>query len=214
MRGKRISQILIILVMVIAVAGCKEKSSGFIEMTGGRMGTHITYQYDLFENKSIIEKITLKDALKCIDKTLTEDVYVYRYSNYRDGKYRFYGSQYADGVVVSDVTYHTEVSKKTGAEMVIDEECADLIVTGPIDTSNIISAEEAIEVVKTTASKHSKELCDYDNKGVYGRYLLCYDINNDRVVYEFEVNDYSRISIDANTADVVYEYYWDGCFYD
>ena len=62
--------------------------------------------------------------------------------------------------------------------------------------------------------QHKEDLCNYDEQGVYGDYLLCYDIYEQRLIYDFRVNEYSEIIPDALTGEVVKESYWDGTIID
>ena len=74
--------------------------------------------------------------------------------------------------------------------------------------------EPCFETVEKLAEEHKNELLGYRESGVYGTYLLCYDLTRDILVYEFRINDYSALSFDAKTGELVHEYYFDGVIVD
>ena len=184
----------------------------FREDIAGSVGDHIVYSYNLFENRNYSDK-QRKDMLaylEQVDSTLTEDIYITGFTEMSvDGSYKFYARQCGNGAVVSDVYYWTDVDDPDPNIVIVEGSP----VTVP-DTSGVIPAKELFEKVENLAEANSSKLNDYDSKGIYGEYLLTYDIARDLLVYDFEVNDYSNVILNAKTGELVEERYDDGVIMD
>lgn len=184
----------------------------FREDIAGSVGDHIVYSYNLFENRNYTDsqKESMLAYLEQVDAMLTEDIYVTGFTEMSiDGSYRFYARQYGNGAVVPDVYYWTDVDDPD-PNMVVAEGSP---VTVP-DTSGLIPAKELYQKVKALAEANSSQLYDYGSKGIYGEYLLTYDISRDLLVYDFEVNEYSNVILNAKTGELVEERYDNGVIED
>ena len=189
------------------------QSADFHEDIVGTVGDHIYYSGNLFEGRgySSDEKKAMLEYLETVDASLTEDLYVTGYSDGGStGDQRFYARQYINGAVVSDVYYATDWDK-TSPNIVL---ASDAQPVADLDTSNVISPEVLFPIVKEEAEKNSDKLNDYNNKGVYGFYLLSYESAGDRLVYDFTVNEFSHVKFDAVTGDLVDEEFWNGAIAD
>ena len=184
------------------------KDDTFREDIAGSVGDHIIYSYNLFENRghSDQEKKDMLEYLEKVDKKLNEDIFVTGFTIMSfDGSYRFYARQCGNGAVVKDIYYATDIDDPSPNIVIVDG--------APVkvpDTTGLIPAEELFDKVKSRAEVNSSDLCDYHSKGIYGDYLLCYDMKNDLLVYDFTVNDYSHVILDAKTGDLVEEDYFNG----
>ena len=189
------------------------QSADFHEDIVGTVGDHIYYSSNLFDSRkySADEKKAMLEYLEAVDATLSEDLYVTGYTDGGStGDQRFYARQYINGAVVSDVYYATEWDNPS-PNIVL---ASDAQPVADLDTSNVISPEVLFPIVKEEAEKNSDKLNDYNNKGVYGFYLLSYESTGDRLVYDFTVNDYSHVKFDAVTGDLVSEDFWNGAIED
>ena len=189
------------------------QSADFHEDIVGTVGDHIYYSSNLFDSRkySAEEKESMLEYLEAVDATLSEDLYITGYSSGFDiGDQRFYARQYINGAVVSDVYYATEWDNPS-PNIVL---ASDAQPVADLDTSNVISPEVLFPIVKEEAEKNSDKLNDYNNKGVYGFYLLSYESAGDRLVYDFTVNEFSHVKFDAVTGNLVSEDFWDGTIED
>ena len=198
-----------------SVAGsAKEEPDRFQDDIAGKVGKHIYYSAYMFEynDKSGSEKKELMDYLEKADKGLDEDVFVIGYKYIQiEKRYRVYARQYKDGVVIPEVTYGTDLDNPD-PNIVINRK--NQPVRSIPDKEGLIDPKGLFETVEKLAEEHKKELSDYSKKGVYGTYLLCYDLNRNILVYEFRINDYSTLSFDAKTGKLVDEYYFNGVIVD
>ena len=180
----------------------------FREDIDGSVGDHIIYSYNLFEGRNYTEKEKrdMLDYLEKVDAGLSEDLYVVGFTKMSiDGSYRFYARQICNGAVVSDVTYITDIDDPQPNIKLLDG-----TPLSTLDTSGVMDPKELIDDVEALANAHSSELCDYTSKGVYGDYILSYDERLGQLVYDFRVNEYSEVKLDAKTGSVVEEYYFNG----
>ena len=196
------------------VVSAKQEPAPFQDDIAGKVGKHIYYSTYMFEYGDMTgsEKKELMDYLEKADKGLDEDVFVIGYKYIQiEKRLRVYARQYKDGVVVPDVTYGTDLDNPD-PNIVINRKNQP-VKTIP-DKEGLIDPKGLFETVKRLAEEHKNELADYSKKGVYGTYLLCYDLNRNILVYKFRINDYSSLSFDAKTGKVVDEYYYDGVIVD
>ncbi|MBR6476833.1 MAG: hypothetical protein IKS85_00150 [Lachnospiraceae bacterium] len=226
------SKIILIAVLILSLllGGCTDQTTAFREDVAGRVGDHVYYSYNLYEGRKLDEaaKKELFDYLDVVDQKLTEDVYVtgWCYSSF-DGRILIYGQLRVNGANVPSVTYMTDFEDPTpnissGSEkyadgiQIAEGICFQDVVNSlkKMNTSSAIDPGELIPAVTERAQQHKDELRDYDKKGVYGEYLLCYDIDEQRLIYDFRVNEDSEIVFDAMTGELVKERYWDGTIID
>ena len=192
----------------------EEEPDLFQNDIAGKVGEHIYYSTYMFEyeDMTVSEKKELIEYLEEADKDLDEDIFVigYKYIEF-EKKLRVYARQYKDGVVVPEITYGTDLDKP-GPNIVINWKSQP--VESIPDKEGLIDPEDLFETVVKLAEEHKNELSGYREDGVYGTYLLCYDLTRDILVYEFRINDYSALSFDAKTGELVHEYYYDGVIVD
>ena len=220
----------VLLVLLLLFCGCAKKRDLFREDIAGKIGDHIYYSYNLYEDRNLdaAAKKELEDYLKTVDRKLTEDMYItgWCYAAY-DERIMIYGQLRINGFIVPEYSYRTDNADETpnisyGRETLSDEIEISEGVYLPnevdrlkeIDASGVIDPKDLIPQVTQKAMQHKEDLCDYDEQGVYGDYLLCYDIYEQRLIYDFRVNEYSEIILDALTGEVVKESYWDGTIID
>ena len=199
---------------VITTTTVEEEPDLFQNEIAGKVGEHIYYSTYLFEYEDMTpsEKIELIEYLEEADKDLDEDIFVidYKYIDF-EKKWKVYARQYKDGVVVPEINYGTDL-EKTGPNIVIDWKSQP--VESIPDKEGLIDPEDLFETVEKLAEEHKNELLGYRESGVYGTYLLCYDLTRDILVYVFRINDYSKLSFDAKTGELVDEHYYNGVIVD
>ena len=195
-------------------SSAKKEPDPFQEEIAGKVGKHIYYSAYMVEYKDMTgsEKKKLMEYLEEVDKGLDEDIFVVGYKYIElEKRLRVYARQYKDGVVVPEITYGTDLDNPD-PNIVINRK------NRPVGSipgkEGLIDPKELFETVEKLAEEHKNELLDYREKGVYGTYLLCYDLRRDILVYEFRINDYSTLSFDAKTGKIVDEYYFDGVIVD
>ena len=197
-----------------SVSYSKKNSSQFKEDIAGSVGEHIVYSYSFIDGKNISrseEKRILND-LKEIDKTLDEGVYIFGYEYKRDeDRYLYYGQQYSDGITVPGVYYGSDKNNKD-PNLVLRFEA--MRIEPLPDASNLVEPETLFDQVIELSEQNTSDLYDYSIMGIYGNYLLCYDVDRDILVYDFVVNEFSKVIFDANTGEVIYSDFWDGVMVD
>ena len=201
-------------ITITTASSAEEEPATFQEEIAGKVGKHIYCSTYMVEYKDMTgsEKKTLMEYLEEVDKGLDEDIFVVGYKYIElEKRLRVYARQYKDGVVVPEITYGTDLDNPA-PNIVINRKNRPV---GSIpDKEGLIDPKALFETVEKLAEEHKNELLDYREKGVYGTYLLCYDLRRDILVYEFRINDYSTLSFDAKTGKIVDEYYFDGVIVD
>ena len=196
------------------VESAKEEPAPFQEEIAGKVGEHIYYSTYMVEYEDMTgsEKKELMAYLEEVDKGLDEDIFVIGYKYIEiEKRLRVYARQYKDGVVVPEITYGTDLDNPD-PNIVINRKSQP--VRSIPDKEGLIDPKGLFETVEKLAEEHKNELLDYREKGVYGTYLLCYDLARNILVYQFRINDYSTLSFDAKTGKIVDEYYFDGVIVD
>lgn len=177
------------------------------------IGSHIYVTDNVFRDRNLAadEEKKMIEYLKDADQYLTEDILVvgWSYSSITD-ELRFNARQYLAGVEVPEVTYWSELD---GSHRIVQTDPGTPVVTS-VDTAGLIDPISLIPVVEQLAKQHESEIyMDRDHK-VYGEYHTEYDVNTKELYYVFNINEYSEISIDARTGQVLREYYFNGEYVD
>jgi len=209
-KGGLMCGLLTAAVLAASVMGCGKAAitDGFMDEMGEKAGDHIYCSVGILEAP---DKDRIMDELKTADKKLTEDIYVQGYKYIESlNKYRFYARQYVNGAVIPEIAYDTDLDDPE-THIVLKQ---DVTPVTDLDTSGLLSPKDLIPAVKEEAEKHSKDLIDYNQKGIYGSYILIYDRVNGILVYDFTVNDTSHMKINARTGDIVEKDFWDGKIMD
>ena len=184
----------------------------FRDDVAGRIGKHIYYSYNVIEGRNLSEEEMeeIFEYMRRVDQELEEDVFITGFAKMTTtGRWRFYAEQYLNGAVIPEVRYWTDVNT-----YVPNLTLARGTPVEVLDTSWVIPAPTLIPAIKELALEHADELCDYNSKGLYAKYLLTYDVITDTLEYEFIINETSSIYVDAITGQVTKEYYWDGVYID
>ena len=189
----------------------KEKEV-FREDIAGRIGNHIIYSHNVFEGRNLkkSEEEELIEYLEQVDAGLSEDVYITGWTRLSfNNMLRFFGRLSVNGAVVTEIYYATDIDDPTPNIRVVES-----FPVGDIDISGVLDAKGLCPEVEKLAESHSADLNDYADKGVYGDYLLEYDINKNILMYNFQINDYSHVYVDAITGNILKEEYSNGDIMD
>lgn len=186
----------------------KEKPEpGFTPEKIEHLGNHIYYSSHFFDYSKKENKSWIKKYMKGADNQLTEDVYVTGCGGkIKTKRFYMYGIQYSNGVLIPGVEYRTSGKIKT-SNLTCKE---DIPPVTKLDTSQLLDPNDLIPIVTDLADKNKHKINLYHGDYYYGTYRLEYDIFNDQFIYIFELNEYSKITIDAETGEILYEYYWNG----
>ena len=170
-----------------------------------KIGDHTYYPDYLFENDSRFERDgeRMLAELKKADKTLHDDVFIYGFgeSEFKD-EYRFFGKYMQDGIILQEGEMIAPFDPDSGYVWDIDVRHFRRCET---DSSNLAPIEDICDKVYEAAIKEKGPV-------VTGTYILKADING-KLYYEFRINTFSTVTIDAKTCEIIEERYWDGIYY-
>ena len=209
-KGGLMCGLLTCLVLAASVMGCGKAAvtDGFSDKIGEKIGDHIYCFAFILEDP---DKDRIIDDLKTADKKMNEDICVVGYKYIKEyDKYRFYARQCVNGAVIPEIVYDTDLDDHE-PHIVLKNEVTHI---KDLDTSGVISPVDLIPAVREEAAKHTGDLNDYDEKGIYGTYLLSYDRVKGILIYDFTVNETSHVMIDARSGAIIEESFWDGAIMD
>ena len=180
-----------------------------------RIGNHTYCIDDLSEyrtNMNSSQKKHLRECLEEADKSLKEDVYVYSVGEAEMmGEYRLFGQKYQDGVVM-DKVYFNAGQDDTNTYIWYQN---DLTVPIPsFDKTGLMDPADLDDEVYDLAKQHEKEM--FDNRStepIRGEYILCVDLNG-TLYYDYRINEYSYVLVDAISGQVIRQSFWDGVYVD
>ena len=179
----------------------------------GKSGNHTYYDKEIFtrngmdqQRRQFVEKC-MKDA----EKSLQDDVFVTGTNNqYDNDMFRLFGYAYKNGVMIEGYSMTAEYNSRGVMTWYPYDSSIPLPV---IDTSNIRPATDFYNLVYNLAEPHKNEMILGGNGSIRGDYALKSDLFG-KLYYDFNLNEYSHIWIDANDGTVRREYYWNGVYVD
>ena len=177
----------------------------------GTIGDHIYYPENLFlsEGYSEEQKETVKSYLESLDKTLDEDVYITLCMYYpMHDRIDVSATAYVNGVVLSYFPYTATSQNDKGLVQKFSR------MTRPeLDTSGLLNPEKLIPSVKEFASHNTDKMYMDRNDTIYGTYLLKYDMEKEKLYYEYTLNRWSYVNVDAKTGEIIGWNFYDGAVY-
>lgn len=186
----------------------KAASSAFQEADLIKVGEH-TYYPDYLFNSDRDEKF--KDYILSVfeecDKDLHDDIFVYviMEAETKD-EFRFSAKMIMDGVILEEGEMMNWYEPETGYVWDYDfsrfRRC-------DFTKRNLIPVEEACTTVYEDAKANSQKL--FKGSDISGTYLLKTD-GQGNLYYEFTVNKYSTVTVDAKTGSIIKAYYWNGIY--
>ena len=175
------------------------------------IGDHIYYPEKMFlsEGYSRQQEETIKSYLETLDKTLNEDVYI-TLCMYYPGHERIdvSATAYVNGVILSYFPYTATTENDKGLIQKFSK------MTRPeLDTSNLLDPKKLIPSVKAFALPNTDKMYMDREDTIYGTYLLKYDMEKEKLYYEYTLNRYSFVNVDAKTGEIIGWYFYDGVVY-
>ena len=236
MNKKTVSLILILFTAAAFLTGCRHVSisnplnknggsvripvlnttanTAFHEVTVNKIGNH-TYLADNFytaRNRNNAEQAAIEACLTDADKSLKDDLYVFGVGEIPpNGDYIFYGKGYTDGVILEEITYSAKTTNGTSYTW----ERIDLTTPVPVfDKNTALPASEFYDTVFKLATEHKKQMffSGYE-KPISGEYELKAGIR-EGLYYEFRINEYSSVKVDAQSGRIIQQYFWNGVYID
>ena len=209
--------VLAVLSVLCVATGCRKRTSDhdkiFRNEIAGQVGKHIYYSYNLMDDRELTDdqREAVLRYLKKLDKSLVDDIYVTGSNTlYGRSDFKIYARQITDGIVVDAVTYVSDLDSDTIKVLLKSD-------IGPVnvpDRKEIKQASEFFDIVNEEASKHTSEMNMDSSMGILGTYLLRYDMDRGILIYDFTVNEFSHIYIDATTGEIIESHYWNGAISD
>ena len=192
--------------------------TAFTEVKKEKLGNHTYYPDTLFDLRRPESdgKETALEFMEKADRNLTYDVYVTGFNTmYKTGEFRLYGLRMEQGVVEPDVSLTTEImpdgtvvwgSSRYG----MDAKLPDIF----FDLYDVRPAKEFFQTVYDLAVEHKSAMFGFGNEEpIRGIYQL--KVNQDgEVYYEFRINEFSYVHVNAVTGEITYRSFWNGVYED
>lgn len=173
-----------------------------------KLGNHTYYTSDLFATgRDKDYKDIMIKQLEEADKELNDDVYVFGTGESEvKEQFRFFGLMMQDGVVFDSANMTCWYDEAKGHFWAIDS----TFRRANFNKSGLINAEDAFDKVYEKASTSEKAL--RAGKGeIKGTYML--SVNKDGTLYyNFTINKYSTVGVDAKTGEIISSRFWDGIY--
>ena len=169
-----------------------------------KFGKHIYYQEGKFFTNEQYQgqNEAVRKCFEDKDSEETQDIYVYNYiADGRDGKVtdiQLYGRGYVNGIIVENKGYYAQYVSKV-------KHFTRMYSVGRKHTPRRSSAVDPKKIFPKVAelackNKHSMYM-DQGNK-IYGTYLLKYNDSSDYLYYDFIINRYSSVRVNARTGEI------------
>lgn len=202
---------ILIVAAVILFFVMPRKNNDITREQIGLIGDHIYYPENLFLSEGYSEEQieTVKNYLVSLDKTLDEDVYITLCMYYpMHERIDVSATAYVNGVVLSYFPYTATTENDKGLVQKFSR------MTRPeLDTSSLLDPEKLIPSVKEFASHNTDKMYMDRNDTIYGTYLLKYDMEKEKLYYEYTLNRWSFVNVDAKTGEIIGWNFYDGAVY-
>ncbi|MBR3636734.1 MAG: hypothetical protein IKN45_02315 [Lachnospiraceae bacterium] len=177
-----------------------------------KIGKHIYYDADSFfpeEERVEGENKALKKYLKSIDKKLDGDVYLTFFMYYpKDDRFEVSACAYINDAFIDYYRYAARSDNDDGFVAKFPH----TPIPDP-DTSNLINPKTVIPDVKELALQNTDKMLMDRGNAVYGTYILKYTAEPESLFYEFTLNRFSYVNVDAKTGEIVGYYFYNGVVY-
>ena len=140
---------------------------------------------------------------------LDEDVYA-AYCMYYPAqeRYEVSAAAYVNGAILPDFPYTATTENDRGFVPKFSR------MTRPEpDTSGLLDPKKLIPDVRAYAAQHTDQMWMDRGDTIYGTYLLKYDMEKNRLYYEYTLNQWSYVNVDAKTGEIIGWYFHDGVVY-
>ena len=179
-----------------------------------KIGDHTYLPVDFYDLRSrdTSEAEVIEACLEEADKSLDRDIFVNGIGeSWTNGKYRLFGQACEQGAVLEDIRY-CATKENTPLYTWFQN---DLTAPEPeFDTSGVIPASDVFETVFELCEQNEDTIFRNRNKEpIRGTYILKAGFS-EGLYYEFTVNEYSTIKVDAHSGQVIMKNFWDGVYVD
>lgn len=191
----------------------------FSEMKIEKIGNHTYYSETMFDlrGRTEEEREEVLSQMRKADKQLNRDIFVTGFnSEFGTENFRLFGLRMTNGIA------EAKMSLNSGWDMEKDEVLwgshryglIEFMPEVTIDPEGVMQAELLFEKVYNLAKDNEKYIFEHRRtEPISGTYML--KANEEGVVYyEFRINKYTTIEVNAKTGEVMNEYYWDGVYVD
>ncbi|MBO4627225.1 MAG: hypothetical protein J5645_04575 [Lachnospiraceae bacterium] len=193
------------------------EKTAFVETKIEKIGKHTYYPATLFDDRRIGEKDReyVLGQMRKGDANLTCDVYVNGFnSEYRKEGFHLFGYLLIDGVIEQD--YSITSGNMEDGSVTWGSHRYGLLERIPKVTlagrEKVRPASEFAGAVYELALKNKNTIFHFrKEEAIRGSYLLMADAAG-RLYYEFTINEYSTVRVDAITGEVLREFFWDGVY--
>ncbi|MBR3636784.1 MAG: hypothetical protein IKN45_02580 [Lachnospiraceae bacterium] len=179
-----------------------------------KVGNHTYLPDDFYErrNRDKSEANVIEARIEEADKSLDRDIYVNGVGGPMDnGEYRLLGQAYKNGAVLQDNCFCA--TKENKPSYTWSEN--DLTIPEPdVDTTGIIPVSDVFDTVFELCEQNENQMFRYRSKEpIRGTYILKAGIA-DGLYYEFTINEYSTVKVNALNGQVIMQNFWDGVYVD
>ena len=226
-RKKYITAVALLGLAILVLPGCTKKNTQAQGQSGSnvgsllstaalafhadkvtKVGNHTYYSEDVYGNRDMDDerKKALMERMEKADETLTEDVYVYGFGESETrGEFRFYGYAYQAGIVLEDIAMGAWYGPANGY---VWSRRAFTKNQQAFDSQNLASFDDVLETVYEDAKENKDQMV---KERINGFYVLKAKENGE-LYYEFRINRYSTVKVDAKTGTIIQAYYFDGIY--
>ena len=184
-----------------------------------KIGNHTYYSETMFalRGRTEEEREEVFAQMRKADKLLNCDIFVTGFNTeFGTADFRMFGLRMTNGIP------EAKMSLSSGWDMENDKVLwgshryglIEFMPEVTIDTEGIMPAELLFEKVYGLAKANEKYIFEHRRtEPISGTYMLKAD-EAGVVYYEFRINKYTTIEVNAKTGEVMHEYYWDGVYED
>ena len=184
-----------------------------------KIGNHTYYSETMFalRGRTEEEREEVFAQMRKADKLLNCDIFVTGFNTeFGTADFRMFGLRMTNGIP------EAKMSLSSGWDMENDKVLwgshryglIEFMPEVTIDTEGIMPAEPLFEKVYGLAKANEKYIFEHRRtEPISGTYMLKAD-ETGVVYYEFRINKYTTIEVNAKTGEVMNEYYWDGVYVD
>ena len=193
--------------------------NAFSETKLVKIGNHTYYAETMYAVRGTKgeQREFVLSQMKKADRTLDHDVYVTGFNTMYDSEdFRMFGLRMTNGVIEAEMSLNSGWDKSNDTVLWgtnhygLMEYMPEVL----INTDGIMPASLLFDKVYNLAKNNERLIFEHRHvEPISGTYMLMAD-EAGVIYYEFRINEYSYIEVNAKNGDVMKQYYWDAVYVD